>query len=251
MYPGYHTPRDLVLKVIGAGLRGKRRDLHHDAQAFVQGIRPPLRSLGEDLIPRRGPFLLVVNHYYRPGFAVWWLALGVSSLLPMPHTWVTASEWTAPGRWYEQAKTGATRFLFQRLAEVYGLLSMPPMPPRPKEVEERARSVRRALAYVESQPEAVLCLAPEGRDVDPRGPGQPPPGTGRFISLLTRGGMPILPVGGWEQGGELVIRFGEPYRLERTAEGAGTKEETDRRTAQTVMRSIAALLPLPLRGEFK
>ena len=36
------------------------------------------------------------------------------------------------------------------------------MPPRPQDLQARARSVRRVLAYARSHPQAILGLAPEG-----------------------------------------------------------------------------------------
>jgi len=202
--------------------------------------------LGRENIPTHGPFVLVINHYHRPGFGVWWLALAVSSALTMPHTWITASGWTAPGKWYEPLKQSASSALFRRLSKMYGLLAMPPMPPRPKETFARADSVRAALAYVREREQAVVCIAPEGRDPEREGLGWPPSGVGRFLLLLAAGGMSFLPAGGWEEGG-LVVRFGAPYRLPETRGGRSAR---DRETSAAVMRSIACLLPEHLRGEF-
>lgn len=249
MGPRYLIPRDIVFKILWAGLSGKRRDLRLDARACMRGIQPRPRILGQECIPTCGPFLLVTNHYQRPGFAVWWQALSISARLTMPHTWVIASEWTAPGRWYEPLKAGLSHFLFGRLARVYGLISMPPMPPSPRDVEDRAAAVRRALAYLESQPKAVLCMAPEGRDMGTGGLGWPPSGAGRFIALLAARGLWILPAGGWEEGRELLIRFGDPFRLEKH-QTKERREEMDHRIAGTVMKRIAEQLPETMRGEF-
>lgn len=249
MEPWYHIPGDMVIKILWAVLSGRRRDLRLDARACIRGFRPPVRILGEECIPSGGPFLLVMNHYQRPGFAVWWQALSVSARLRMPHIWIIASRWTASGRWYEPVKVGISRFLFGRLAGIYGLASMPPMPPNPQDVEARAAAVRNVLAYVESQPQAVVCMAPEGRDVSTGGLGWPPSGAGRFISLLAARGLAILPVGGWEEGGELKIHFGPLFRLERPQAG-GKREELDRLIAETVMKRIARVLPEAMRGEF-
>jgi hypothetical protein len=245
----YQYPPNLVFKMAWAGLTGGRRDFYADARAFIKTMTPPLRVMGNECIPARGPFLLLMNHYYRPGFEVWWLSLAISSRLPMEHSWVTASEWTAAGKWYEPLKGTVSRFLFRRLAGMYGFLPMPPMPPRPQDVMARADAVRMALRYVESHPQAGLCLAPEGRDIGGH-LGWPPPGAGRFISLLAARGLHILPVGGWEQEGQLVIQFGAPYRLENEVPGGMKGEGRDRAVAQVVMKSIASLLPESMRGEF-
>jgi hypothetical protein len=124
------------------------------------------------------------------------------------------------------------------------------MPPRPQDVEKRAGAVRAALAYVEDQPKAAICLAPEGRDMPGGNLGWPPSGVGRFISLLTARGLPLLPVGGWEEQGELVLHFGPPFRLEPPPPGTKDRDARDRLIAQAVMKSIAGLLPEPMRGEF-
>ncbi len=158
------------------------------------------------------------------------------------------SEWTAPGQWYEPIKGVWSRFASRRLAQVYGFLQMPPMPPRPQDVAARAASVRAALTYVEETPEAVLCIAPEGRDMPEGKLGWPASGTGRFLSLLAERGLSIVPVGGWEQAGALTVRFGAGYRL--NVERGAKAEARDRHAMEIVMRSIAAQLPESVRGEF-
>jgi hypothetical protein len=84
--------------------------------------------------------------------------------------------------------------------------------------------------------------------------GWPPSGAGRFVSLLAAGGTHILPAATWEQDGQLMIRFGAPYRL-RVKHQHGPSadvrgEARDRLAAYTIMKSIAALLPKSMRGEF-
>ena len=250
MYPRYEIPRKLVFQVAGAVLSGGRRDLHADAAVCVAALGPALRVLGGENIPQVGPALIVMNHYQRPGFKVWWLSLVVSSLLPMQHTWLMSAEWTAPGVWYEPLKSAASRALFRKLAGVYGFLLMPPMPPRPQDVAERASSVRGVLSYVEHVQDPVLCLAPEGRDMPGGVLGRPASGTGRFLSLLAARGLPFVPIGGWEQDGRLTVHFGPPYRLEATAPPRSKSETRDHAAEDIVMKSIANLLPESLRGEF-
>lgn len=246
--PKYEFPTSLYFQLMYAMLFGRRRDFHSDARDCVETLRPPLCVLGAEHIPAHGPCLLVMNHYARPGFQVWWLSMAISSLLRMPHTWMITSEWTAPGQWYEPIKGAYSRFASRRLAQVYGFLQMPPMPPRPQDVAARAASVRAALTYVEEIPEAVLCLAPEGRDMPEGKLGWPARGTGRFISLLAERGPSIVPVGGWEQAGVLTVRFGAGFRLK--VEKEAKAEARDLRAMEIIMRSIAGLLPESLRGEF-
>jgi hypothetical protein len=206
--------------------------------------------MGVEHIPAHGPGLILMNHYHRPGFNVWWLSMAVSSRLSMPHTWMMSAEWTAPGKWYEPLKRTWSRAIFRRLAAVYGFLLMPPMPPRPRDVAERAASVRAALTYVERTEDPVLCLAPEGRDMPGGILGRPASGTGRFLSLLATRGMPILPVGGWEEDGRLTVHFGRGFELDAAASPRVRSAARDRMAEEIVMRNIARLLPESLRGEF-
>ncbi|MCX7671840.1 MAG: hypothetical protein N2439_17445, partial [Anaerolineae bacterium] len=123
-----------------------------------------------------------------------------------------------------------------------------PMPPRPEDAARRALAVRRVLEFVRAHPDAVLGLAPEGRDTPGGVLSWPAPGTGHLLLRLADLGFPITPVGAYEQDGRLCLRFGPAYRLGSAAGFSG--REKDRLAAQTVMRAIASLLPPHLRGEF-
>jgi hypothetical protein len=95
---------------------------------------------------------------------------------------------------------------------------------------------------------SAICLAPEGADQPGGRLSWPPVGVGRFILLLARKGLRLIPVGCWEEAGSLFLRFGRAYGLD--APDNLTADERDRRIAQIVMRKIASLLPLHLRGDF-
>ena len=248
MFPKYEYPPILIFQLARAVLFGGRRDFHLDSLVCIERLNPPLQLFGRKNITQSGPCLIVMNHYFRPGFHVWWLSLAISSLLPMPHTWMMAAEWTAPGQWYEPIKSALSQFVSRRLANAYGFIRMPPMPPRPRDVAARAASVRAALSYVEQTENPVLCLAPEGGDMPGGRLAWPPRGAGRFISLLAERGLPIVPVGGWEQDGALAVRFGAAYSLKVPREAKA--DECERAAARIVMESIARLLPESLRGEF-
>src|SRR5512139_2535697 len=105
MVPGYEIPRKLIIQIAWAALAGRRRDFHADARKYIDSLSPPLCVLGTGNIPVHGPGLIVMNHYHRPGFNVWWLSMAITAQLPMPHTWMMSAEWTAPGKWYEPLKS--------------------------------------------------------------------------------------------------------------------------------------------------
>jgi hypothetical protein len=190
-----------------------------------------------------------MNHYYRPGFPVWWLSMAISATLPMESHWIIASEWTAPGKWYEPIKGTISRFISGRIAVLYGFLSMPPMPPRTQDVEARARSVRNILSFVGRTEKPVLCIAPEGADMPGGKLSMPPSGAGRFMLLLAAKGLRIIPVAGWEETeGVLCIRFGAAFEL--ALPSSLPADEKDRGAARQVMQRLAELVPHHLRGDF-
>ncbi len=253
-------PFGVVARLLGATLRGIQhsRSFGADAQRCVAALRPPLRVLGPEHVPTRGPALLTINHYARQKvndaapFRAWWLALGVSAIVaaggPAGVHWIVTEAWTYPDPLRAHLVTPATRWLFRRVARVYGFTSMPPMPPDPGDALARAAAVRRVLAYARATPTPLIGLAPEGSDAPGGVLQMPPSGVGRFIAHLARLGLPITPVGGFEADGAFCLRFGAAYALETPV--AVSPAERDRATSAIVMRHIAAQLPLHLRGEF-
>jgi 1-acyl-sn-glycerol-3-phosphate acyltransferase len=203
---------------------------------------------GEENIPQSGPSLITFNHYYRPGFNAWWMALGIAALVPVEMHWVMTGELTWPGKWYAPLGMAGSRWLLRRFSKIYGFTTMPPMPPREKDVAARARSVRETLAFARQHPQAVLGLAPEGGDQPGGVLNWPASGAGRFVLLLADRGYPVLPVGAYEDNGEFCLCFGTSYQLQ-VPTGLGP-DEKDHCCAQTVMSAIAAQLPLRMRGGF-
>jgi len=120
--------------------------------------------LGAEAIPQKGPCLVTFNHYYRPGFNAWWMALALAATIPVEVHFVMTGELTFPGKWYAPLGMTGSRWLLRRFSHIYGFTTMPPMPPRPKDLEARTRSVRRMLAFARSHPQAILGVAPEGGD---------------------------------------------------------------------------------------
>lgn len=248
MYPEYVLPRPLVTRLALAVVLRQRRSFRADAQACLAALRPPLHVEGREHVPEAGPCLLTVNHYSRPGFNAWWLALAISAEVSYDVHWAITGALTYPDPVRAHVYTPASRWLLRRLAQVYGFTTLPPMPPNPAEVAERAQAVRRVLAWAQQASRPVIGLAPEGRDTRAGALEWPAPGAGRFIFHLARLGLPIVPIGAYEAEGLFCLRFGRPYRLE--LEPALTPDQRDRRASEMVMQRLAAELPPRLQGDF-
>jgi len=244
----YQLPLSIVASLGFDALVGRSRSFRDDALACIGQLKPSLRVSGRENIPKDGSCVVTVNHYHRPGFSAEWLALGISALVPREMHWILTAEWTAPGKWYEPIKGMYSRWLLKRLARVYGYTTMPPMPPRPGDVEARAHSVRMVLEYVKKHPDCILGVAPEGADQIEGALSAPAPGVGRFALLLAGLGCEFVPVGAYEADGEFCLHFGPAYWLSVTS-GLSTNEK-DRQVSEMMMKHIAVLLPEALRGEF-
>ena len=249
MQPRYTYPPGLIFGAAASLLSGGRRSFRADARACIARLRPPLRVLGEENIPGKGPCVITFNHYYRPGFDAWWMALALAAVVPAEAHFVMTGELTFPGRWYAPLGQAGSRWLLKRFARIYGFTAMPPMPPRPRDVQARAHAVRRTLEFARRNPQAILGLAPEGGDNPPTGAlARPASGAGRFILHLAGLGFKLLPVGAYEQDGEFCLNFGRAYSLPLPP--ARSADEKDRAAVAIVMQAIAARLPERLRGPF-
>lgn len=247
-YPKYSYPPGLFIRVLWDFVLLRPRDLRQDAKGCIENFSPRLRVLGMANIPQQGNCVLTINHYHRSGFGAQWLAIATTALVPLEMRWVVTAELMCQGKWYEAIGSRASRIFLKRLAHFYGLITMPPMPPRPKDVEARAASVRKILEYVKLVDEPVLGISPEGYNPPNGVLTRPAPGFGRFALLLSNAGMRFIPVGGYEAEGIFHLHFGEPYKL--NVQSGLTTEQKDEQAMQLVMRNIARLLPTHLRGEF-
>lgn len=247
-FPSYSYPAYLLTELAGNGLFGGHRSFRKDAIACIERLVPPLLVIQKENIPSSGPSLLTFNHYSRPGFNAWWIGLAVASQLPMDAHFVMTGELTSPGKRYSPGGMPFSRWLLKRVAKVYGFTSMPPMPPREKDVEARARSVREVLSFAERTKDPVICLAPEGADMPGGRLTYPPSGAGRFMLQLAGKGLKLIPIGVWEQDGCLCTSFGPAYDL--SVPRQMSSDEKDRAAAKAVMDNIARLLPRQFRGEF-
>jgi 1-acyl-sn-glycerol-3-phosphate acyltransferase len=229
-------------------LRLKPRSFQRDAKDCTAKLKPPIQVIGGENIPSNGPCLVTVNHFSSPGFPSWWMTLATSAVIPCPVHWIIAAAWTTPDPLRSRFLTPVTCWLFQRIARVYDFTSMPPMPPRAWEIEGRALAVQQVIRAVQSRKAEIVGMAPEGGDTPGGMLACPPPGVGRFIQLLSKQGLEIVPVGIYENGDRLYLNFGSRYGLKLQA--GRSPEDRDGLISQIVMHRIAALLPIDLRGEY-
>jgi hypothetical protein len=245
----FHLPPQFILKLLAAIAFHQKRSFRSDATLALSASHPPIQVLGRHNIPPSAPCLLLINHYSRPGFMPIWSAFAISSLLPMESRWLMTSAWTSPNKCWDPFKRRLTSLLFNAISRVYGFIPMPPMPPDPREVAQRATSVRRLVSLARQQLPIAIGIAPEGRDFPSAKLGWPPPGMGRLLELLASSIPLLIPVGVYEQESSLVLHFGEPVILQMNSAYVDN-EEKDRHLSSQVMSAIARLLPLSLRGEF-
>jgi hypothetical protein len=248
MKPRYSYPLYTFAGFVRDILLLRRRDFHKDAKACIEHLNPPLNVLGREYIPQHGPCVVTVNHYHREGFHAQWLPLAVAALVPVPMHWIMTGEFMYDGKWYQKIASSASRILLKRIAHIYGFTNMPPMPPREKDVQERAASVRAVLEYIHRAKNPVIGLAPEGYDQPAGILTGPAPGLGRFGVLLSKAGLRFCPVGAYEADGIFHIHFGETYALNVAPKLSA--DEKDVQASQTIMKNIAKLVPLHLRGEY-
>jgi hypothetical protein len=239
-------PWQTVLGAAWAVFSGGKRSLRQDALHCTHDLK--IQVLGSQHIPQTGPGVVLVNHYYRSGFSAAWIGLCVSAVVPQELVWVMSAAWTETDTFLTKIKAALSVPLYPRLARVYGLISMPPMPPRAHEVAARARAVRQILAASHQNPPTLLAIAPEGQDPPGGVLMRPPSGVGRMLARLSDSGCRFYPVGVYERGECVVLHFGPSFHL--MLPGGLNTDERDSRAADIAMQAIAALLPHDLRGVY-
>ena len=229
-------------------LLGRRRSFTRDSQLVLDANREYARRIeGLDNVPKEGSFIPVMNHYGRRGLRPYHCAMvvttAVASVRPgLPEIrWAFTSEYLGRRIGPVPIPLWLIRWTFRRAARVYDFVVIPR---REELVMGRAAALRRFARTVAHDP---IGLTPEGL----RGTGplvEPPPGNGLFLASLSRPGIPLLPVGLWEEDDALVVRFGAPFGLDVPRNLS--REEQDRAAREIVMVAIGHELPPPYWGDY-
>jgi 1-acyl-sn-glycerol-3-phosphate acyltransferase len=235
--PKYHFPFHLACGILGSLFLKTSRTLQRDATIFVRRYYSRIEIIGIENIPRSGPALVTMNHYAREGFSIVWAVLTISAKLPKNQLWLMTNTWTSRENGLDILRTIITKYLFKRIADIYGLITTPAMPPVESEIVERALSIRRVIQHVKNHPSTIVCLAPEGRDYPFSILGQPPPGTGKFVYQLANYLEKVIPVGVYEKCDKLIINFGPAYQLSKIS------DHDDEKISRIVMERIRMQLP--------
>jgi 1-acyl-sn-glycerol-3-phosphate acyltransferase len=239
--PHYPSVDPFAVRAIATRLIHRHRSFRSDSVNLSAKMSPPIRYIGLEHLPAHGPLLLTANHYSRPGFNTAWIAIGITSALPVDVAWVMSNEWLFEGNRFAFVLRPAMRFVLKSLTLTYQFLSMPTMVPGYSTSQQRSAGVRQAIERLRAHPDLVLGLTPEGMDVPGGSLGLPPAGAGRFIQYLHQMGLPIFPVGVCEKDDCLCIHFGSPYSLDLPSLSANG--ELDLAIRQLVMEHIRQVLP--------
>lgn len=260
----FRIPARIALSILFSLLTGSKRDIRSDSLELASYLKPPAEIHGEKSARKTKGSVLIINHYSREGFPVWLTAALVSAAVEYPIHWVMTSAWIYESYWKSLLITPLSRLVFSRLANIYNLTAMPPMPPRQYELLERAAAVRKLLIFARTNPEVNIGFAPEGRDPpEERRNNQtkeqhappdsrtaltdPPPGVGKLLAKFSAGGKKIIPVGVYEKSNRIFVHFGNP--VEPVPAGL-TRDQIDQYYLQTTMKELAACLPNSMRGKY-
>jgi 1-acyl-sn-glycerol-3-phosphate acyltransferase len=238
-YPYYPSIIPGALVVLTNRLLGRQLSFKPFAQPLLKRVTPPVECVGIDNIPQCGGYVVTVNHYSREGLTTAWIAIALSALIPDELTWVMTEEWVFHGHPLAFILRPLMRAILGALREGFNFLPMPSVREGYSETSQRAAAVRRVVHYARINPQAVIALAPEGRDANQPGMGEMPAGVGKFVLHLNQMGRRILPVGITEAQGRLNVHFGEPYDLQ-LAQG---ETNPDERARAIIREQISRLIP--------
>ncbi len=245
--PPYRITLPLILRGSVAIVWGRPRSLARDALTVLgQMPRPPFVR-GAERIPEDGQFVVVANHYERPGLWMAWPAILISHVVQtrtgLETHWIAIQEWDDFSLWGIDIPRSLIRIVFERAFATYGIIAMPP-----SDAPAAARAGAMRASAGEAKRGSILGLMPEGTVGSTPELLHAREGAGLFLLLLAATGIRMLPVGLYEEGGRLVASFGDPFPL-RVPTGM-PKEARDGWARNRVMNAIKDLLPAPLWGVY-
>ena len=252
----YHYSFRLLLPFLRV-LQGKPSVLSRDAELLLCGADPAPCVLNAQNIPSDSSFLVVFNHYDRPGLGAWWgiapFVVAIASHRtrePRQVHVMLAREWYIPNGFDHQVKQPLTRWFFGKFAKTYDCIGLPPALDLPEFRGQGATAIRRALALTHANPPELLAVSPEGNTGNDLGLCHPPHGAGLMLLLLAYETIPFLPVGIFQDENERVhVNFGKPFTLNMPQHLS--KEERDRQATHRAMVSIGRLLPERMQGVYR
>lgn len=254
--PRYRYSLRLLVPAIRV-LLSIRSPLSHDAALMLRGANPPPRVLNAHNIPTDSSFIVVYNHYDRPGLGAWWGIAPIATTIAAQRTreprevhFMMAREWHYAhgiGHWIVQP---LTRWFFGQFAKTYDCIGLPPALLDSDEYRgQGATALRRALELTRRDLPELIGVAPEGNTGENLGLCYPPRGAGQMLLLLTRNTIPLLPVGIFEDDDQvLTINFGIPFML--AVSPRLSKLARDAESARQVMVQIGKLLPKRMWGVY-
>jgi 1-acyl-sn-glycerol-3-phosphate acyltransferase len=164
-------------------------------------------------IPLSGGYVVVLNHFARPGFSTAWIALSLAASIETEIAFIMSEAWVFAGNPLGFLLRPLMKVVLASINKVYGFLPMPSMVAGFSDPSSRAAAVRSVIEFGRTHPSAVIGLAPEGQDSPDHGIGLAPSGGGKFILHLNRMGFKLLPVVAYEREGELITRFGQVFNI--------------------------------------
>lgn len=221
---------------------------------MLRGAHPAPRVLNTHNIPPDTSFIVVFNHYDRPGLGAWWclapLVVAIAAQRarePREIHFMMAREWHFTNGIDHWVKQPLTRWFFGQFAKTYDCIGLPPALDSEEYRGQGASAIRRALALTRVDPPEIIAVSPEGNTGENQNLCHPPRGAGSMLMLLAHDTLPFLPVGIFEDDDHIItVNFGAPFRL--NVPNRLSKAERDSEAARQVMIAIGKLLPERMWG---
>jgi 1-acyl-sn-glycerol-3-phosphate acyltransferase len=243
----YRPAKTNVLQAAYYISRGRPRSLAVDGMHAFRHVPAPPILRGADNVPEQGPFVLVANHYERPGLWMAWPAVYLSNVVwqrtGSELHWMAIEEWESFSMGGVRVPPWMTRVVFQRAYGTYGIIAMPsanaPAAARAGAMRSAVQTIK-AGGVIGLMPEATVGPTPELLEARE--------GVGAFLLLLANAGARVLPVGLFEESARLVAQCGEPFALSVPRDVP--KQDRDHWVRTRVMCAIRELLPGALWGAY-